>query len=41
MVTWQSLSKQDEQLSWREIAPQGDRQRLALIWIWQLVLLPV
>jgi len=39
MVTWQSLSKQAEQLSWREIAPQGYRQRLALIW--QLVILPV
>jgi len=32
MVTWQSLGKQAEQLSWCEIAPHGDRQRLALIW---------
>lgn len=32
MVTWQTLSKQAEKLSWREIAPQGYRQRLALIW---------
>ena len=32
MVTWQTLSKQAEQLSWREIAPQGYHQRLALIW---------
>ena len=30
MVTWQSLSEQAEQLSWREIDPQGYRQRLAL-----------